>query len=154
MKTNKIHKWYIFSQAVAPTCVVDHHTVHTQVHRTFWTSTHNFLTLILIVHIPRDVWIVENIFINNCTLDECTHRCITYSVTAHPDHGQAWPKHVGATNWENIYHLCILFVFISNSYPYLWHAIEQGNSVQDCHIFCWISVDSLLYSRQYDVGSG
>jgi hypothetical protein len=28
------------------------------------------------------------------TLDECTYRCITYSVTAHPDDGQARPKHV------------------------------------------------------------
>ena len=36
-------------------------------------------------------------------------------VTAHPEDGQARPKHVGATNWENIYHhLCILFLFISN----------------------------------------
>jgi hypothetical protein len=33
-----------------------------------------------------------------CVVDECTHRCITHSVTAHPDDGQAQPKHVGATN--------------------------------------------------------
>ena len=26
------------------------------------------------------------------------YHCITYSVTAHPDDGQARPKHVGATN--------------------------------------------------------
>jgi hypothetical protein len=38
------------------------------------------------------------IFINNYILDECTHHCITYSVTAHPDDGQARLKHVGATN--------------------------------------------------------
>jgi hypothetical protein len=57
---------------------------------------------------------VENIFINNYTLYECTYHCITYSATAHPDDGQARPKHVGATNWENIYRLCILVVFISN----------------------------------------
>jgi hypothetical protein len=42
---------------------------------------------------------------NNYTLDECTHRCITYSVTMHHEDGQARPKHVGATNWENVYHL-------------------------------------------------
>jgi hypothetical protein len=53
-------------------------------------------------------------FMNNYTLDEFTHRCITYYVTAHLDDGQKWPKHVGATNWENISHLCILLVFISN----------------------------------------
>jgi hypothetical protein len=73
-----------------------------------------FLTLFLIINIPHDVWIVDNILLNNYTLDECTYHCITYSVTAHPDDGQARPKHVGATNWENIYHLCILLVFISN----------------------------------------
>ena len=39
---------------------------------------------------------------------------LCYSVTAHPDGVQTRPKHVGATNWQNIYHLCILVVFISN----------------------------------------
>jgi hypothetical protein len=48
-----------------------------------------FLTLILFTNIPHDVRVVENIFINNYTLDECTHHCITYSVTAHLDDGQA-----------------------------------------------------------------
>ena len=33
---------------------------------------------------------------NNYTLYESTHRY--YSVTAHPDDGQARPKRVGATN--------------------------------------------------------
>jgi hypothetical protein len=51
---------------------------------------------------------------NNYTLYECTHRCITYSVTAHPDDGQARPKHVVATNSENMHHLCILLILISN----------------------------------------
>jgi hypothetical protein len=60
---------------------------------------------------------VENIFINSYTLHECTHRCITFSVTAHPDDGQARPKYVGATDWENIYHLCILLIFIRNDLP-------------------------------------
>jgi hypothetical protein len=63
-----------------------------------YTQLFNFLTLILIINIPHDAWIVENIFIKNYTLDECTHRCITYSVTAHPDDGQTRPKHVGDTN--------------------------------------------------------
>jgi hypothetical protein len=66
------------------------------------------------MNIPHYVWIVDNIFINSYTLDECTRRRITYSVTAHPEDGQARPKQVGTTNWENIYHLCILLVFISN----------------------------------------
>jgi hypothetical protein len=44
----------------------------------------------------------ENIFMNSDTSDECTHRCITYCVTAHPDDGQARPKHVAATNWEGV----------------------------------------------------
>ena len=74
----------------------------------------NFLTLILIINIPHDVWIVYNIFINNHSLHECTCHCITYSVTAHPDDGQARSKHVGASNWEKMYNLCILLVFISN----------------------------------------
>ena len=60
-----------------------------------YTQLLKFLTLILIINMPHDVWIVENIFINNYTLDECTYRCITYSVTAHPEDGQAWPKQVG-----------------------------------------------------------
>jgi hypothetical protein len=44
---------------------------------------------------------MENIFVNIYTLDECTYRRITYSVTAHPDDGQKRQKRVGATNWEN-----------------------------------------------------
>jgi hypothetical protein len=67
-----------------------------------------FSTLMLFINIPYDVWIVENVFLNNYTLNECTHRCINYSVTAHSDDGQARPKHVGATNWEK----CISFVHI------------------------------------------
>jgi hypothetical protein len=62
-------------------------------------TIHNFLTLILIINIPHNVWIVDNIFTNNYTLDECTCHCITYSVTAHPDDAQAQLKHVGARNW-------------------------------------------------------
>ena len=62
------------------------------------TSVHDYLTLILIINIPEDVWIVENIFINNYTLHECTYYCITYSVTAHPDDGQKRSKPVGVTS--------------------------------------------------------
>jgi hypothetical protein len=70
------------------------------------TSIHNFLiflNLFLIINILHNVWIVENIFINNYTLNEYTHHCITYCVTTHPDGGQAQPKHVGATNCEKTY---------------------------------------------------
>jgi hypothetical protein len=42
------------------------------------------------------------------------HKSLYYSVTAHPDDGQARQKYVDATNGENIRHLCILLVFISN----------------------------------------
>jgi hypothetical protein len=65
---------------------------------TQYTQLINFLPLILIINIPHDMWTVENIFINNYILDECAHHCIIYSVTAHPDDGQARPKYVGATN--------------------------------------------------------
>jgi hypothetical protein len=50
------------------------------------------------INIPHDVWTAENIFMNNYNLDECTYRCITYSVTAHTDDGQTRPKHIGATD--------------------------------------------------------
>ena len=50
------------------------------------------------INISHDVWIVENIFMNNYILDEFTYRCITYSVAAHPDDGQTRPKHIGATD--------------------------------------------------------
>jgi hypothetical protein len=82
----------------------------------------------------RRVGIVDNIFINNYTLDECTHRCSTYSVTSHPDDGQARPKYVGATDWENIYHLYILLVFISNyttmhGAEHIEYLVDQFNSL-------------------------
>ena len=76
------------------------HTAHSSTQDILNISTKhfNFLTLILIISIPHGVWIVDNIFINNYSLDECTHNCITYSATAHPEEGQARPKYVGATN--------------------------------------------------------
>ena len=103
----KAHKIYIFSQFVAPTCFGracvpsrPPHSAHasTQDILNIYTQLFNFSTLISIINIPHYVWVVYNILINNYTLDECTYRCITYSVTAHPDDGQARPNHVGATN--------------------------------------------------------
>jgi hypothetical protein len=41
------------------------------------------------------------------------HTPLQYSVTAHPDYGQARPKYAGATKWGKKYHLCILLDFIS-----------------------------------------
>ena len=38
---------------------------------------------------------------------------LLYSVTAHPDDGQKWWKHVGAMNWENIYISFVHFVCFS-----------------------------------------
>jgi hypothetical protein len=108
---------------------------------TVWWSSRDFLiflTLTLIINIPHDMWIVDNIFINIYTLDECTHGCITYFVTAHPEDGQARPKHVGATDWENIYHLCILLVFISN-YTTM-HGVETINI-----ILCVNEQDNVLF---------
>jgi hypothetical protein len=105
----------------------------------------NFLTLILIINIPHDVWIVENIFINNYTLYECTYRII-YSVTAHPDDGQARPKHVGATNWENIYNLCILLVFIGNRFFRL-HNSNQSDIL--CLTYYYMSVSLVTNIAQY-----
>ena len=88
------------------------HSAHTSTQDILNIYTQLFKTWILIINTPHDVWIVKNI--NNYTLYECTYQCITYSVSAHPDDAQARPKHVGAKNWENIYHLCILLAFISN----------------------------------------
>jgi hypothetical protein len=98
----------------------------------------------------RRVGIVDNIFINNYTLDECTYFCITYYITAHPDDGQTRPKYVGATNWENIYHLCILLVFISN-YTTMNGVEHHSNSgcanTPQCYIILTLSV--LLSERTY-----
>jgi hypothetical protein len=95
-----------------------------------YTQLFNFLTAILTINISHDVWIVENIFINNYILKECTYHCITYSVTAHPDDGEERPKHVGATHWENAYHVCILLVFISN-YTTM-HGVEHTKNETWC----------------------
>jgi hypothetical protein len=65
---------------------------------------------------------VDNLFINNYTLDECTYHCVTYSVTAHRDDGRARPKHV-VLQIEKIYHLYILLVYISNSTT--MHGVEH-----------------------------
>ena len=44
---------YIFSICSTYMSLLDHHTVHTLVHRTFSVSRHSFLTLILIINITR-----------------------------------------------------------------------------------------------------
>jgi hypothetical protein len=80
---------------------------------------------------------MHNTFINNYTLDECTYHCTAYSVTTHPDDGQKWPKHVRSTNLENVYHLCILLVFINN-YTTM-HGVEHIKQPQEvryrgCHV--------------------
>jgi hypothetical protein len=95
-----------------PAGTVPPHSSHNSIQDILYiyTKLFNFVTAILIINISHNVWIVYNIFINNYTLDECTHHCITYSVTAHPDDGQARPKHAGATNWENIYISFVHFV--------------------------------------------
>jgi hypothetical protein len=56
------------------------HSAHTSTQDVLniYTQLFNFLTLILIINIPHEVSIVENIFINNYTLDECTCHFITY----------------------------------------------------------------------------
>jgi hypothetical protein len=96
---------YIFFQFVAPTFFErvparPLHSAHASTRDilNIYKESFNFLTLILIINIPQEVWIVDNIFMNNYALYECTHRCTTYSVTAHPEDGQARPKYVGATN--------------------------------------------------------
>jgi hypothetical protein len=66
---------------------------------------------------------VDDIFINNHTLDKRTYHCITYSVTEDPDDDQKRPKHVGATNRENVYNLCILLGFVSTSTT--MHGVEH-----------------------------
>jgi hypothetical protein len=74
---------------------------------------HYFLTLILIINIPHDVFIVDNIFINNYTLEECTYHCITLQqrtlmMVKHDRNMQVLQIE------KNTYHLCILLVFIMN----------------------------------------
>jgi hypothetical protein len=47
--------------------------------------------------------------------------------TTHPEDGQERLKCVGATNWENMYHLCNLLVVISN-YTTM-HSVEYIENV-------------------------
>jgi hypothetical protein len=93
-----MHKWHIFPQFVALTCFRSCLTIiRVRCYRVSNTTTCAFVQGIIvykyILHNPDIVWyvwVVENIFINNYTLYECTHRY--YSVTAHPDDGQTRPK--------------------------------------------------------------
>ena len=54
------------------------------------------------------------VYVNNFILDECTYCWVVICNNEHPDDSQARPKEVGAINWENIHHLCILLVFFNN----------------------------------------
>ena len=72
----------MFKMSCVPVCVVPTrppHSAHasTQDILNICTQLFNFLNLILNINIPNDVWIVENIFINNCILNECTYHFIT-----------------------------------------------------------------------------
>ena len=49
------------------------------------------------------------------------HTSLYYSVTAHPEDGQAWPKHVGATNWEK--HLAVLQLTDKKSTAKYWNVV-------------------------------
>jgi hypothetical protein len=100
--------------------LLNHHTVHMLVHRYVLITTYVHIIIILNIYTEHFNFnfncqhatrLLNGGEYANYTLDECTQCCITYSVTVHPEDGQAKPKHVGATNWENIYNLCILLVF-------------------------------------------
>ena len=116
-----MHKWYIFSQLVVPTRPP--HSAHNsrQDILNICTQLFNFLTLILLINIPHDVWIVENIYIYICVC-VCKqlhlgrmHISLYYSATAHPEDGQVRPKHVDATNWENISFVRFVFFLLGKS---------------------------------------
>jgi hypothetical protein len=113
-----MHKRYIFSQSIAPTCFghfwpssSDHHTVHVLLHRTLETSQPH-IELFNFNYLQHDCWVLDDIFVNNCICDECTYSW--FNVLCND--GQKWPKHVGAMNWENIYHLCILLFSLINRF--------------------------------------
>ena len=150
MKTNKMHN--IFSQFIASTCfghfwpssgcaVTEYNNstisafVKIQLFINMSSKTQSSclmliieikklknLFLISIVNIQHDGWVLDDTFVNKCIL---THG---YSVTAYPGDGQKWPKHVDAMNWENLYRLCILFVFINNYN--IMHGVERIKYLQ------------------------
>jgi hypothetical protein len=46
------------------------------------------------------------------------HIVVLRTLTAHPEDSQVWPKHVGATNWENI---CAFYWFsLVTGFSYFW----------------------------------
>jgi hypothetical protein len=60
---------------------------------------------------------------------------LLYFGTPHPDDGQKWPKNVSATNWENMYHLCILLVFINNYVKSFYIQVQRREILLTwCHI--------------------
>jgi hypothetical protein len=71
-----------------------------------WTKFCNFV----IFNISRDDLDLDNTFLNDCVLDECTYRWVAVIYLEAP---WIWSE-VTETIWENIYHLCTLLVLISN----------------------------------------
>jgi hypothetical protein len=72
-------------------------------------STYMFRSFLCIIRVSCNTVIfafVQDVIV----IDEFSYNFITDPVTTHPDDGQKRPKHVGATNLENIYHLCIFFL--------------------------------------------
>jgi hypothetical protein len=92
-----MHKCYIFSQFIAPTCfghfwpssgcaVADYsnsiicgppHSARTVTRGILNTSTQLFNFLISVVNIQHDCWVLDDIFVNSCVLDKCTYGWIT-----------------------------------------------------------------------------
>jgi hypothetical protein len=74
LKYNIVHLQQMFligpiHDLVVPTLPPHSAHITTQDILNIYTERFNFSTLILIINIPQDVWIVENIFMNNYTLD-------------------------------------------------------------------------------------
>ena len=84
------------------------HSAHTITQDILNIRTQLFNILILIVNIQHDGWVLDDIFVNNYILDECTYRWITVLCNNAPWWWSKWPEHIGAMNWQNMYNLCIL----------------------------------------------
>ena len=55
------------------------------------------------------------------------HMSMYYLLSNSATDGQIRPKNIGATNWENMYHLCILLVFISKHDKKLWRNSKSNS---------------------------
>jgi hypothetical protein len=106
------------------------------------TPIHNILTLILIINIPHDISIVDNIFMNNYTLHECTHGCTRWFKY---DRDKLWfvytisPGHV----WTTLYYL------LCKSAPWWWSSATETRKCYKLrkHIicaFCWFLLVVIL----------